>query len=90
MERYPGQRNQLYRLLIDSLHLSDNNNQHHMTLEITNRQRTLLLESLTTRMQRIEEMIRIFEGDAQMEEEYITEFLDVEHLRGMITNTVNG
>jgi len=60
-----------------------------MTLQITDRQRALLLESLTTRMQRIEEMIRIYKGDEQMEEVYSKEFLDVEYLRQMIINTNN-
>jgi len=60
-----------------------------MTLEITEKQRTLLLESLSTRMQRIEEMIRIYEGDEKMEELYSQEFLDVESLRQIVINTNN-
>ena len=60
-----------------------------MTLEITKKQRVLLLESLSTRMQRIEEMIKIYKGDEQMEEVYSKEFLDVEYLRQMIINTNN-
>jgi len=60
-----------------------------MTLEITKKQRVLLLESLSTRMQRIEEMIKIYEGDEKMEELYSQEFLDVEYLRQMIINTNN-
>jgi hypothetical protein len=60
-----------------------------MTLEITNKQRTLLLDSLTTRMQRIEVMIRIYKGDEKMEEAYSQEFLDVEYLRQTIINIGN-
>ena len=60
-----------------------------MTLKITEKQRVLLLESLSTRMQRIEEMIRIFKDDEKMEEVYSQEFLDVESLRQMISNTNN-
>ena len=61
-----------------------------MTLEITEKQRALLLESLTTRMQRIEEMIKIYEGDEKMEELYSQEFLDVESLRHTIANVPVG
>jgi hypothetical protein len=60
-----------------------------MTIEITKKQRVLLLESLFNRMQRIEEMIKIYEGDEKMEELYSQEFLDVEYLRQMISNTNN-
>lgn len=60
-----------------------------MTLQITDRQRTLLLDALTTRMQRIEEMIKIYKDDEQMEEAYSQEFLDVESLRQTVINTNN-
>lgn len=60
-----------------------------MTLQITDRQRTLLLDALTTRMQRIEDMIRIFKDDEQMEEAYSKEFLDVESLRQTVIDTNN-
>jgi hypothetical protein len=40
-------------------------------------------------MQRIEEMIRIYEGDEKMEELYSQEFLDVESLRQIVINTNN-
>ena len=60
-----------------------------MTLEITEKQRVLLLESLTTRMQGVEEMVSIYEGDEKMEELYSQEFLDVEYLRQIISNINN-
>jgi hypothetical protein len=60
-----------------------------MTLEITNLQRVLLLESLSTRLQRIEEMIRIFKDDQDTVKVYEQEFLDVEHLRQTILNPNN-
>ena len=60
-----------------------------MTLQITDRQRAILLDALTTRMQRIEKMIKIYEGDEKMEEAYSQEFLDVESLRQIVVNTNN-
>jgi hypothetical protein len=40
-------------------------------------------------MQRIEKMIKIYEGDEKMEEIYSKEFLDVESLRQIVVNTNN-
>jgi hypothetical protein len=57
-----------------------------MTLEITEKQRALLLDALTTRMQRIEKMVKIYDEDEKMELVYTQEFLDVESLRQIVNN----
>ena len=54
-----------------------------MTLEFTQNQQALLIDSLHTRLQRIDQMIRLFEEDRddkarRMAEVYSQEYLDVE------------
>jgi hypothetical protein len=60
-----------------------------MTLQITEKQRALLLDALTTRMQRIEKMVKIYDEDEKMELVYTQEYLDVESLRQIVVNTNN-
>jgi hypothetical protein len=61
-----------------------------MTLEFTQNQQALLVDSLHTRLQRIDQMIRLFEEDRddkarRMAEVYSQEYLDVEYLLHMIS-----
>jgi hypothetical protein len=56
-----------------------------MTLEFTQNQQALLLDALHTRLQRIDQMIRLFEEDRdtrarRMAEVYSQEYMDVEYL----------
>ena len=60
-----------------------------MTLEFTSNQQALLLDALHTRLQRIDQMIRLFEEDndskaKRMIEVYSQEYIDVEYLLQMI------
>ena len=60
-----------------------------MTLEFTQKQQVLLLDALHTRLQRIDQMIRLFEEDRDtraqnMAEVYSQEYMDVEYLLQMI------
>lgn len=61
-----------------------------MTLEFTQNQQALLVDALHTRLQRIDQMIRLFEEDRddkarRMAEVYSQEYLDVEYLLHMIS-----
>jgi len=61
-----------------------------MTLEFTQNQQALLIDALHTRLQRIDQMIRLFEEDRddkarRMAEVYSQEYLDVEYLLHMIS-----
>lgn len=61
-----------------------------MTLEFTQNQQALLIDSLHTRLQRIDQMIRLFEEDRddkarRMAEVYSQEYLDVEYLLHIIS-----
>ena len=65
-----------------------------MTLEFTQNQQALLIDSLHTRLQRIDQMIRLFEEDRddkakRMAEVYSQEYLDVEYLLHMISRANN-
>ena len=65
-----------------------------MTLNFTQKQQALLLDSLHTRLQRIDQMIRLFEEDRddkakRMAEVYSQEYLDVEYLLHMISRANN-
>jgi len=56
-----------------------------MTLEFTQKQRAILSDALHTRLQRIDQMIRLFEEDRDtkaknMVEVYSQEYMDVEYL----------
>lgn len=60
-----------------------------MTFIFTQKQQALLLDSLHTRLQRIDQMIRLFNEDRdekakRMAEVYSQEYLDVEYLLQMI------
>jgi len=60
-----------------------------MTLEFTQNQQALLLDALHTRLQRIDQMIRLFEEDndsraKRMAEVYSQEYMDVEYLLEII------
>jgi hypothetical protein len=60
-----------------------------MTLEFTSNQQALLLDALRTRLQRIDQMIRLFEEDndskaKRMIEVYSQEYIDVEYLLQMV------
>lgn len=60
-----------------------------MTLNFTAKQQALLLDSLHTRLQRIDQMIRMFSEDRdekakRMAEVYSQEYLDIEYLLQMI------
>jgi len=61
-------------------------------LELNDRQIELLRTALDTRLQRIEEMIRLFGEDSThknakwMEEQYCKESLEVEYLHQVLTN----
>ena len=60
-----------------------------MTLEFTSNQQALLLDALHTRLQRIDQMIRLFEEDRDtraknMAEVYSEEYMDVEYLLQMV------
>ena len=61
-----------------------------MTLEFTSNQQALLVDALHTRLQRIDQMIRLFEEDRddkarRMAEVYSQEYLDVEYMLQMIS-----
>lgn len=65
-----------------------------MTLEFTQNQQALLIDSLHTRLQRIDQMIRLFEEDRddkarRMAEVYSQEYLDVEYLLHIISRANN-
>ena len=65
-----------------------------MTLEFTQNQQALLIDSLHTRLQRIDQMIRLFEEDRdekakRMADVYSQEYLDVEYLLHMISRANN-
>ena len=65
-----------------------------MTLEFTQNQQALLIDALHTRLQRIDQMIRLFEEDRdekakRMAEVYSQEYLDVEYLLHMISRANN-
>ena len=60
-----------------------------MTLEFTSNQQALILDALHTRLQRIDQMIRLFEEDhdskaKSMIEVYSQEYIDVEYLLQMV------
>jgi len=60
-----------------------------MTLEFTQNQQAVLLDALHTRLQRIDQMIRLFEEDRdtrakRMVEAYSQEYMDVEYLIQMV------
>jgi hypothetical protein len=60
-----------------------------MTLEFTQNQQVLLSDALHTRLQRIAQMIRLFEEDRdagarRMIEAYSKEYIDVEYLLHMV------
>jgi hypothetical protein len=60
-----------------------------MTLEFTSNQQALILDALHTRLQRIDQMIRLFEEDndskaKRMIEVYSQEYMDVEYLLQMV------
>ena len=59
-------------------------------VELTDRQISLLRTALDTRLQRIEEMIKLFqdgtENGAWMEEQYCQESLDAEYLQQVLSN----
>jgi hypothetical protein len=60
-----------------------------MTLEFTQNQQALLSDALHTRLQRIAQMIRLFEEDRdagakRMIEAYSKEYIDVEYLLHMV------
>jgi hypothetical protein len=60
-----------------------------MTLEFTQNQQALLSDALHTRLQRIAQMIRLFEEDndskaKRMIEVYSQEYIDVEYLLQMV------
>jgi hypothetical protein len=60
-----------------------------MILEFTSNQQALLLDALHTRLQRIDQMIRLFEEDndskaRRMAEVYSQEYIDVEYLLQMV------
>ena len=60
-----------------------------MTLNFTAKQQALILDSLHTRLQRIDQMIRLFEEDRDDKAKYMTEvysqeYLDIEYLLQMI------
>jgi hypothetical protein len=60
-----------------------------MTLEFTSNQQALILDALHTRLQRIDQMIRLFEEDndskaERMIEVYSQEYIDVEYLLQMV------
>ena len=65
-----------------------------MTLEFTQNQQALLIDALHTRLQRIDQMIRLFEEDRddkarRMAEVYSQEYLDVEYLLHIISRANN-
>ncbi len=63
----------------------------YYNVELTDRQLELLRTALDTRLQRIEEMIKLFQEPGTkngkwMEEQYCQESLDVEYLQQMLAN----
>lgn len=60
-----------------------------MTLEFTQNQQAVLLDALHTRLQRIDQMIALFQEDndskaKRMAEVYSQEYMDVEYLIQMV------
>ena len=70
--------------------MKNNKSVKNYNLEFNDHQISLLKTALDTRLQRINEMIKLFEGkdtsdrDKWMEEQYCKERLDVEYLQQII------
>ena len=69
--------------------LPNNKSMNYYNLEFNDRQISLLKTALDTRLQRINEMIKLFGEDPTdrakwMEEQYCQEYLDVEYLQQII------
>ena len=71
--------------------LPNNKSMTYHNVELNDRQISILRTALDTRLQRIEEMIKLFQepgtkGGDWMEEQYCQESFDVEYLQQVLSN----